>query len=193
MALMFPSLFRSPIRGKYSLLLMGVGLGEDSCPKVFDRSRLSPGSGGVEPLTGSRTEKESLSARRQNYIAWSPSWPSFTQRPKGRAGALGLAQRQLVAVIDAPMSCRDQGLASCSCVAGAVTLAAGCRDSSPFALLPTAYGNIWQNTPFFSVSDWSTQAFRDQQANALQNRGQDSGIPTVSEAETSVIRRPTPC
>jgi hypothetical protein len=62
---MFRSPFRSPIRGRCSLLLMGVGLGEDSCPKVFDRSRLSVGSVGVEPLTGSRTEKES-SARRQN-------------------------------------------------------------------------------------------------------------------------------
>ena len=47
---MFPSLFRLPIRGKCSLLLMGVGLGEDSCPKVlagcpYDRGRrkLSPG------------------------------------------------------------------------------------------------------------------------------------------------------
>ena len=70
MALMFPLLFRSPIRDKSSLPLLGVGLGEDSCPKVLDRSRLSPGSGGVEPLTGSRTEKESSLARRQNYIAW---------------------------------------------------------------------------------------------------------------------------
>ena len=47
---MFPSLFRLPIRGKCSLLLMGVGLEEDSCPKVlagcpYDRGRrkLSPG------------------------------------------------------------------------------------------------------------------------------------------------------
>jgi len=42
---MFPSLFRSPIQGRCSLLLMGVGLGEDSCLKVLDRSRLSPGRG----------------------------------------------------------------------------------------------------------------------------------------------------
>jgi len=33
-------LFRLPIRGRCSLLLMGVGLGEDSCPKVFGRSPL---------------------------------------------------------------------------------------------------------------------------------------------------------
>ena len=63
MAPMFPSLFRPLIRDRCSLLLMGLGLGEDSYPKVFDRSRLSLGSGGVEPLTGSRTGKES---RRQN-------------------------------------------------------------------------------------------------------------------------------
>ena len=80
MAPMFQSPFRSPIRGRCSLLLMGVGLGEDSCPKVFDRSRLTPGSGGVEPLTGSRTEKES-SARRQNYDARA-SVRSWVRRPK---------------------------------------------------------------------------------------------------------------
>ena len=80
MALMFPSLFRPPIRGRCSLLLMGVGLGEDSCPKVFDRSRLSLGSGGVEPPTGSRTEKES-SARRQNCDARA-SARSWVRRPK---------------------------------------------------------------------------------------------------------------
>jgi len=68
MALMFPSLFRPPVQGRCSLLLMGVGLGEDSCPKVLDRSRLSPGSEGVEPLTDSRT-KEELSSARHNYIA----------------------------------------------------------------------------------------------------------------------------
>ena len=49
MALMFPSLFRLPIRGRCSLLLMGVGLGEDSCPKVFDRSRLTLRSGELSP------------------------------------------------------------------------------------------------------------------------------------------------
>ena len=40
MALMLPSLFRLPTRGRCSLLLMGVGLEEDSCPKVFGRSPL---------------------------------------------------------------------------------------------------------------------------------------------------------
>jgi hypothetical protein len=58
----------------------GVGLGEDSCPKLFDRSRLTRGSRGVEPLTGSRTEKES-SARRQNYDARA-SVRSWVRRPK---------------------------------------------------------------------------------------------------------------
>jgi hypothetical protein len=79
-AALFRSPFRSPIRGRCSLLLMGVGLGEDSCPKVFDRSRLSLGLGGVEPLTGSCTEKES-SARRQNYDARA-SVRSWVRRPK---------------------------------------------------------------------------------------------------------------
>jgi hypothetical protein len=40
MALMLPSLFHLPIRSRCSLLLMGVGLEEDSCPKVFGRSPL---------------------------------------------------------------------------------------------------------------------------------------------------------
>ena len=57
---MFPSLFRPLIRDKSSLPLLGVGLGEDSCPKVLDRSRLSPGSGGVEPLTAA--------AQKKNYL-----------------------------------------------------------------------------------------------------------------------------
>ena len=58
MAPMFPSLFRPLIRDKSSLPLLGVGLGEDSCPKVLHRSRLSLGLGGVQPLTGNRTGKE---------------------------------------------------------------------------------------------------------------------------------------
>jgi hypothetical protein len=62
MAPMFLSLFRPLIRDKSSLPLLGVGLGEDSCLKVLDRSRLSPGPVGVEALTGSRTEQELLSA-----------------------------------------------------------------------------------------------------------------------------------
>ena len=54
---MFPSLFRPLIRDKSSLFLLGVGLGEDSCPKVLDRSLLSPGSGELSPWLATAQEK----------------------------------------------------------------------------------------------------------------------------------------
>ena len=125
MAPMFPSLCRPLIRDKSSLPLLGVGLGEDSCPKVLDRSRLLSGSGGVEPLTGSRTEKESSSAggrtteparrhgRRtpsgpkaeQARLAWCSASSSHQSRPRVQCWAMRLASRQVV------LSCRVDGLA----------------------------------------------------------------------------------